>query len=81
MNGAPRFPYETEVSPRCNNLRLKEIKEESTKQTTSVREFTSNNSIATVSPRHICFGPNSTDTSIILGKLLEFAFILDEINT
>ena len=31
------------VSSRCNNLRRKEIKEESTKQTTSVRDFTSSN--------------------------------------
>ena len=34
-----------------------------------------------MSPRHICFFQKSTDTSVILGKFPEFAFILDEIST
>ena len=43
ISGDSSFPCYIEVSHRCNNLRRKEIKEESTKPTTSVREFTSNN--------------------------------------
>ena len=43
ISGDSSFPCHIGVSPRCNNLRRKEIKEESTKPTTSVREFTSNN--------------------------------------
>ena len=43
ISGDSSFPCQIGVSPRCNNLRRNEIKEESTKPTTSVREFTSNN--------------------------------------
>ena len=43
ISGDSSFPCYIGVSHRYNNLRRKEIKEESTKPTTSVREFTSNN--------------------------------------
>ena len=42
ISGDSSFPWHIEASSRCNNLRRKEIKEEFTKPTTSVREFTSN---------------------------------------
>ena len=43
ISGDSSFPWYFGVSHRCNNLRRKGIKEESTKPTTSAREFTSNN--------------------------------------